>query len=130
MKYRKAPSAKSEKNLVAESSTKLVPCNTKCHISNLTEVMLDITLTETQNATIWVAAPRVGENRMWNLSKMVQQTKSADRLGDILGQVWNTWKSGLGLDTGKPTTDPPRFYDVTLATINANSTNPTELCVI
>ena len=57
-----------------------------------------MTLTETLDATIQVAAPRMAEDRKWNLSEMVQQTKSALRHGDILDQVWHG-RGGLGLGT-------------------------------
>ena len=51
-------------------------------ITSLTEeykcskVRLDMTLTETQDATIWAAAPRVAAGRKWDASEVVQQVKS------------------------------------------------------
>ena len=61
-----------------------------------------MTLTETQDATIWAAAPRVAAGRKWNTSKAVQQAKSALRHGDVVGQVEHG-SGGFGLGTNRPT---------------------------
>ena len=46
-----------------------------------------MTLTETQDATIWVAASRVAAGRKWNASKVVQQTKSLLKHGNIVSRA-------------------------------------------
>ena len=67
-----------------------------------TKLRLNMTLTESQDDTIRVAAPRLATGRKWIPSEAVQQGKSALRHGDIVGQVQHG-RGGFGFGTSRPT---------------------------
>ena len=67
-----------------------------------TKVTLNMTLTESQDHMIPVAAPRLATERKWIPSEAVQQAKSALRHGDIVGQVQHG-RGGFGLGTSRTT---------------------------
>lgn len=52
-----------------------------------TKVWLDVTLMESQNTAIQVAAPKLANRSKWAFSEAVQQAKSSLRHWDIVGQV-------------------------------------------
>ncbi len=66
-----------------------------------TKVRLDITLTESQDAVIQAAAPRLATGNKWTPTEAIQQAKSALRHGDIVGQV-QQGRGGFGLGTSRP----------------------------
>uniref|UniRef100_A0A3B1JD36 Reverse transcriptase domain-containing protein n=1 Tax=Astyanax mexicanus TaxID=7994 RepID=A0A3B1JD36_ASTMX len=77
-------------------------------ISSLTEefkctkVRLNMTLTDSQDERIQLAAPRLATGKKWTPSEAIEQAKSALRHGDIVGQVQHG-RGGIGLGTSRPT---------------------------
>ncbi len=61
-----------------------------------TKVRLVMTLTESEDAVIWTAAPRVVAGRKWTPSEAVQSAKSALHFRDVVGQVQHG-RAGFGL---------------------------------
>lgn len=61
-----------------------------------------MTLIESQDTAIQAVPPRLATGRKWNPAEAVEQTKSALRHGDIVGQV-QQGRGGFGLGTSRPT---------------------------
>ncbi len=66
-----------------------------------TKVRLDMTPTESQDAVIQAAAPRLATGSKWTPTEAIQQAKSSLRHGDIVGQV-QQGRRGFGLGTSRP----------------------------